>query len=389
LKDPENPDVDERIIQESSYENLDPIIKISPRLGFSFPTSENTVFFTHYGKFVQMTELQNIYSGNYEYSRILTGGFAYLNPTGRGLEPTETTNYEFGVRQAFSETAALKVSAFYRNIKGQIQPARVITDPSSAVKSYNTLVNGSFATTKGIEMQFDLRRTQRIQAQFNYTYSDAKGTESASNTGIAALERNTNNPSIISPLIFQQRHRGSLILDYRFADNDGGPVLENFGANLIFSFNSGHPFTLAGGEYGQTYPARSAVDFETDPRARQPLEPINASTTPWNFNFDLRLDKSFDIYYDVTGNVYLEVLNLLDTKNVINVYTRTGNANSDGYIDAFGNSSVEAAIAEYGEEFVDFYRAVNIDNGEAYRAVLGNELWDTPRQVRVGFKLSY
>jgi hypothetical protein len=50
---------------------------------------------------------------------------------------------------------------------------------------------------------------------------------------------------------------------------------------------------------------------------------------------------------------------------------------------------LEAAINQFGEQFVDFYRDVNIKNGEAWRTVVGGELWDTPRQVRLGLKLQF
>ncbi len=391
FKDPENPLVVNGVFPEEAYEDVDPFVEVSPRISMSFPATEKTVFYTAYGKFVQMTQLSNIYAGNYRVSEILTGGFAYLNPVGRGLEPTRTTNYEIGMRQQIGESSALDVSAFYRNIKGQIQPQRiVITNPNSPLSSYNTLVNGTFVTTKGVEIKYTLRRTNRLMAQLSYAYTDAKGTGSATNSAVAALEQSTEQPTVISPLDFNQKHKGTIVLDYRFGKNDGGAILEQSGLNLIFGFASGHPFTKSGGSYGQTYAARAAVDFETDTRARIPLEPIGNSTTPWTSNMDLRLDKTIDITGDLAFNIYLEVLNLLDTKNVLNVYSRTGLPDDDGFINNFvDNKMLESAINKYGEGFRDFYYNVNIKNGEAYRAALGRELYGTPRQVRLGLKLSF
>jgi hypothetical protein len=295
------------------------------------------------------------------------------------------------MRQQIGESSALDVSAFYRNIKGQIQPQRiVITNPNSPLSSYNTLVNGTFVTTKGVEIKYTLRRTNRLMAQLSYAYTDAKGTGSATNSAVAALEQSTEQPTVISPLDFNQKHKGTVVLDYRFGKNDGGAILEQSGLNLIFSFASGHPFTKSGGSYGQTYAARAAVDFETDTRARIPLEPIGNSTTPWTSNMDLRLDKTIDITGDLAFNIYFEILNLFDTKNVLNVYSRTGLPDDDGFINNFiDNKMLESAINKYGEGFRDFYYDVNIKNGEAYRAALGRELYGTPRQVRLGLKLSF
>lgn len=386
---PENPETNNQIITPGAYQAIDPYIEFSPRVAMSFPASESLVFYTGYGRFVQMTQLQNIYTGRHAISRILAGGYAFLAPVGRGLKPTETINYEVGLRKSMGNVAAIDVSAFYRNIKGQIQPTRVTTDPNSVVQSYNTLVNGTFSTNKGVEVKFTLRRINRIQGSMNYTYTNAQGSGSATNSAVAALEQNTNIPTIISPLDWNQAHRGSILLDYRFAKGDGGPVFDQFGVNVVYSFNSGRRFTKSGGEYGQSTAAQSAVDFETDPRNRRPLEPINASTAPWNNTVTLRLDKSFDIYQSLSAMIYFEVLNLFDTKNVLNVYSRTGNATDDGFVNNFGDPKLESAINAYGTQFVDFYRDVNIKNGETYRQLLALELWDTPRQVRLGLKLQF
>ena len=50
----------------------------------------------------------------------------------------------------------------------------------------------------------------------------------------------------IAPVTFNQTHRGSVILDYRFAPNDGGAILhEAFDGVVDFGFTLG--VDLAGG----------------------------------------------------------------------------------------------------------------------------------------------
>ena len=68
----------------------------------------------------------------------------------------------------------------------------------------------------------------------------------------------------------------------------------------------------------------------------------SGSRLPWQFRFDLRVDK--DIYFNLRKpkegkegkqaylNVYFQILNVLNTKNVVNVYPYTGNADDDGYL---------------------------------------------------------
>jgi hypothetical protein len=36
---------------------------------------------------------------------------------------------------------------------------------------------------------------------------------------------------------------------------------------------------------------------------------------------------------------------------------------------------------------VDLYQAVNLEHGTHYYVTTGNDLWDSPRQIRFGMKL--
>jgi hypothetical protein len=49
----------------------------------------------------------------------------------------------------------------------------------------------------------------------------------------------------------------------------------------------------------------------------------------------------------------------------------------------------ETNLNAYGEQYLDLYRAVNIENGQAYLDATGRELYGTPRQIFLGLKLSY
>ena len=107
-------------------------------------------------------------------------------------------------------------------------------------------------------------------------------------------------PQYVSPLEFNNDVSGTLNLDYRFGENDGPKWIQNFGANALVTFTSGHPYTLGIG----------GADLEGDARDRQPIEPLNSSRTPATFQVDLRIDKTFNITEFLTLNVYLNVINL-------------------------------------------------------------------------------
>ncbi len=388
---PDDPAVNEAeaLIKDEAWRDLDPFQYISPRLGMSFPISEKTVFYTQYGRFVQTPKLSHIYRSYNELgTQIVTAGNYYTAPIAYGLEPIETTSYEIGFRQQVGEVASFDITGFYKNLKGQIGSDRVTAAPNSSIQTYDRLANGDFATTKGLEFKMIMRRFNRLQAQLNYTYTIAEGTGSGENSYHAASYRNTAKPTITSPLDYNQKHRGSINLDYRFGENDGGPIFSGFGANLLYTFSSGHPFTLVDFSLGQVNGYDAGVNYMSDTRSREALEPINSSSTPWTSNIDLRLDKSFKVLDNLKAQVYVRVTNLLNTKNIINVFQATGSAQDDGFIN--DPTKAESFINTYGgQDYIDMYKAINLENGQAYWSATGMQLYGNPRQVMVGMKLIY
>ena len=390
LKNPRNAKVDQAtgLILQSEWVKRNAHIQLSPRIGISFPVSETTKFYTQYGKFVQMPEFNDFYYNDYQYSRqIATGGFFYLTPVGFGFDPIYTTSYELGFNKQLGDFAAIDIAGFYKNVQGQILTTRVTPEPGADITTYNTLKNGDFATNKGLEFKLTMRRYNRLQAQLNYTLTDAEGTGSGETAYISAVDRNAQAPTVLSPLDYSQTHRGNLILDYRFGKGDGGVVFEQFGINLMYRFTSGHPYTLVKNVGGQSGPYDSGVDYMYDTRSRVALEPINASTTPWTSNVDLRIDKSFDISKQMKITVYARVTNLFNTKNVLNVYQQTGDDVDDGFIT--DPQQYQQFVERYGEGYLDLYKAINTTNGSAYLSQLGRELWGHPRQILFGLKLVY
>jgi hypothetical protein len=391
LKDPSNPDVDANTsqLEESAWKDKDPFAQLSPRLGISFPVSDRSVFYAQYGIFVQMPELNNVYYDNVRFSRqIVTGSNYYINPIGYAMDPMRTTQYEIGFRQQLGEFAAIDITGFYKNVKGLPQTIRVAPTAGADIPTYYKIGNGDFATTKGLEFKFTLRRVERWQVSMNYTLTSAEGTGSDEKAYYSAVYRGSQIPTTTSPLNFENAHRGSVLLDYRFGVGDGGPILQRSGINFIFNFNSGHPYTFSYAAVGGQSDAYSAgTDYLFDTRSRTALESQGSSTTPWNFYLDMRLDKSFTIYEQLLGTVYVRVTNLLNTKNVVNVYPTTGSAVDDGYISDPNrySSNVEA----YGPQYLDLYRAINSTNASSYLNDTGNEIYGVPRVIWLGLKLTY
>ena len=360
--------------------------EITPRLGFSFPVSDVTVFHVQYGRFSQMPAMRSMFAGGARLALELGGQNFISVPTAFDVEPIRTTQYEIGFERQFTAAASFDITGFYRDVKGQLHLQRQdISAEAEDANAYNFLQNGDFATTKGLEFVFKLRRVNRLRTELNYTLSDARGTGSSINSAVSGVENNTNLPTIISPLDFNESHRGNIFLDYRFADNDGGAILENLGANLLMKFSSGHNFTLFTGSIGQRGPEEGGILASDDPRSRKPAESINVSSTPWSFEVDLKVDKGIDLF-GVDTNLYLYVYNLFNRRNVINVYGRTGNAEDDGFLT---NPDLSSQIVEAsgGQTYRQLYEAINLANRQHYWTTEGGDILGDPRQIRFGVEL--
>ncbi|MGD8305491.1 MAG: hypothetical protein PVF17_02455, partial [Ignavibacteria bacterium] len=373
---------------EAGIVNTPSFSSISPRLGFSFPVTDQTVFHAQWGKFVQQSNLADIYQGIHATGDNINGGFFIPFPVGFNVRPTRTTQYEIGFTQQIGEFASFDITGFYKDIKDQVVYRQIYVVDGSQFGDYTALQNGDIATTKGIELSFNMRRVERFLAYGSITFQDAKGTgsDSYSNRGIvgAPLDGVTIfNPQYITPLTFNQSLRGNFNLDYRFGKDDGGPILSQLGASLLMTFSSGHPYTRG----------RGGANLEGDARDRQPLEPLNNSTTPAIFQLDLRVDKTFNIADMLDLNIYLYVINLLDTRNIYNVFLRTGSPDDDGFLSDPDLGAIEAA--NQGPDYVALYRAVNLDYLEQWQDANGGSaltfpnMFGPPRQVRLGIRLEY
>ena len=218
-----------------------------------------------------------------------------------------TTQYEIGFKQQVSDNAALKVTGFYKNQKGLIQADRVSEYSGDLTSAYNYVRNGDFATTKGLEFSLLLRRISGFSANMNYTMSQAEGTGSGRSSYLSALDRGSEAPLMVNPVDFNQTHSGSINLDYRLMSQN--QILNGLGSNLLFTFNSGHSFTYVYRPAGGQVDAYDAgVDYMNDTRSREALESVGASTTPWVYNLDFKLDKNISL-----GNYNLTLFCLLYT----------------------------------------------------------------------------
>ncbi|MCI0698439.1 TonB-dependent receptor [candidate division KSB1 bacterium] len=329
----------QQLVDGKTYSNL------NPRLGVSFPVTDRTVFHAQYGKFTQQPQLNQLFISYIVFANNLQSG-NFTQSGNPALQPVKTTSYEVGFRQQIGDNASLDITAYYKEIRDLVQQRNIFAEPVP----YAAFVNGDFGTVKGLTATFDLRRTNRVAATASYTLQFAGGTGSAGAeaSNINWLGNPPTYPSFVSPLDFDQRHTLALNLDFRTNKGEGpmflnGRPLGQVGLNLLLTLGSGFPYTP-----GQR---RSSI-FQTGPAAvTRPQAAINSAYTPFTYQLDGKLDKSFAIA-GVNFNVYLWALNILGAENVTGVYDQTGEADNDGFLTtpegiAFANSGSAANAAAY------------------------------------------
>ncbi len=364
------------LVADSSLIAQNATVQVSPRIGFSFPVSDQTVFHSEYGKFIAQAALSDLYDSRAVQGRFLQGGFArqFPNPD---LKPERTTDYQIGFRQQLGLNSAFDLSFFYKNTQDLVVIRQVVPQPGAQYSAYISNENGDFGTIRGMTFRFDVRRTNRISMSSNLTLQSSLSTGSASGShfdiawqDVSGPEGRPSFPVIPAPTDFDRSIFGNVSLDYRYDANDGpvlfdSKILERAGANFLFTFTSGRRYTT------QTV---SSVFFPIN--GPTPYEDINSSTAPWNFQLDLKLDKVVNVFGNGTMDIYVWVVNVLNIQNIVNIYPATGLPNDDGYFSTPGGQNY---VDTYGPEAKKLYNYL-IDNAANY---------GTPRIIRVGAKLMF
>jgi len=373
-------------LSSAAFVDYNPQTTFMPRISFSFPISDEALFFAHYDVLTSRPT-----SGN----RLDPISYFFINQIGNtlinnpNLKPERTTDYELGFQQKLTNSSSLKFSAYYREFRDQIQAFRYTDAYPIHYLSYNNI---DFGTAKGLTVAYDLRKTKNLWLKLTYTLQYANATGSSATSGLNLVSSGQPNLRNLSPISQDRNHSTSLILDYRYGRGKkyDGPTItkrikgtetvkvirlfENTGVNLTLNGGSGLPYSRQSNVTSAILGGGSAV-----------LEgSINGSRLPWQFRADMRIDRDFYLKRKVAAknphylNVYLLVLNVLNTQNIMDVYRYTGNPNDDGYLTA---AEYQAQIMSNvdPQSFSDLY-SVRVNDPYNY---------SVPRRIRLGLMFNF
>lgn len=363
----------------TSFEDYEPQINWMPRMAFSFPISDAANFFAHYDILVQRPSALGV---NIDRATALDYFYWEESSLARvpnaNLKPQRTIDYEVGFQQKLSNSSALKIAVYYKEMRDMIQRRNYLFIPAP-VTSYETFGNLDFGTVKGFTFQYDLRRTGNVTFNANYTLQFADGTGSD-----ADGRRGITNRGVIRtlfPLNFDERHRIVSTIDYRYGSGSryngptvgGKDILSDFGVNLQAIAVSGRPYTKK----------QQAIPLDANGTEGQ----VNGARLPWNFTLNLRVDKNFKLTKPGAKNklglnVYFRVQNLLDARNIVRVYPLTGSPDDDGYLSSPAGIQRVNDVTTSGldtQSFIDAYQ---------WR-VLNPNFFSLPRRMYLGALLEF
>ncbi len=359
----------------SIFKDYKPQVTFMPRIGVSFPVTDQALFFASYNVLTQRPSEEAFVPPQ---TYVGLGNEYISNPN---LKPETTTQYELGFRQRLGARAALQLSGFYRTQNNKIQ----IRSLPSGIPVHNSYYNVDFTTTKGATIEFDLRRTNNLSMNANYTLSYAQGTGSDAGTMQTIAWRGDYFPNFIAPAEFDRRHTFNVRLDYRLGEGDGPEILgarllENFGVNIIGSVKSGMPYTQL--RVPVSYPVYQDV---TDPASGG----LNGAYMPWSTLVDLNIDRRFALGNVASLTAFLQVQNLFDVDNILGVYRGTGLPDNDGYLDTKGG--IDFANSSFSPDSYRFHYRTLVSNplGSGDEDFAGARAWGLPRRTRLGVRFNF
>jgi len=366
-------------VQADVFKDYEPQTNFMPRISFSFPISDDALFYAHYDILTQRPTSGNVINPiSYYFIRTSASG-TLPNPA---LQPQKTIDYELGFQQKINNASSLKLAVFYREMRDEIQQYRLT---GAYPRTYYSYTNIDFGTVKGLTVTYDLRRTNNARLRFSYTLQFAEGTGSDPDAARAIIRSEQPNLRTLNPLSFDRRHQFNISFDYRWGQGKdyNGPVInrkKSGKAPVQFLSNFGGNFTITGGS-GTPYTKSSKIEPYG---AMGPIKgTINGARLPWQFVINMRIDKEFMFSMGkrkkgASIDVYLDILNLLNTKNVTRVYPATGSAEDDGYLSApeYQNQINQQVSSQ---AYRDLY-SVWIANPYNY---------SSPRQIRLGVMFNF
>lgn len=340
---PNDPSIPSSVDPSTLLADTEPKHQFSPRLGVSFPITDQGIIHFSYGHFFQLPPLTYLYSNpDFKYA---VGSPTYGNAD---LDPERTITYELGLQQQLAENVAFNLTGYYKDVRDLLATQQIRVSGS---QTYYTYVNKDYGNIQGIIFSFSKRRTADDiwGLTLDYTFQVSEGNDVNADAFFLDLSSGSQTEKVPVPLDWDKTHQ----LNGTFTVGE----LSNWNLALIGRFASGLPYTPL------LYDKQVNLTRNSDRR-------------PQYLRFDLLAEKTFTLS-GIDLVIFLKVYNLFDALNENVVYASTGRATYT--LDANRADAVEtdriSAIVDGVQTSAEVYNRPNY-----YLA---------PREVRLGLSIEF
>lgn len=293
--------------------------RLSPRLGISHPVSDNQTLFFSYGHFSKWPRPQFVYA-KLNPLNAQSSFQTFGNPN---LDPETTVAYELGLKTQFTTNDVLTITAYYKDIFDYVSTrSAIIQSARFATQNFITYVNTDYARSRGIEIEFKKRIGSWYTGSASFSYAIVTGKSSSADEGILVL-RGDLDESIKEQFVSWDRPF-TVNITSGFYVPKGEPLfgfapglLDDLNLYFRLFFQSGKRYTPAVFTGSYDLQGRPEYEFIREERYGQ----IGDN---W-FWIDLNFEKFFSLG-KLKFSFFIEVNNLLDTKNSAIINPVTGKA---------------------------------------------------------------
>lgn len=352
IDNPRNPALDSLTLEEKEaiwWKKTTAKQQLSPRLGIAYPITDRGVIHFSFGHFFQIPPYGLLYA-NPGYKLPETSGTygIYGNPD---MKPQKTVMYELGVNQEIITDLSIDLTGFYRDVRDWVSTG-VPIDIGGGTQ-YITYENKDYSNVRGVVLSVDKKYHDHYWFNLSYTFQIAEGSNSDPGDAFGAIQANREPRKYIIPLNWDQRHTLNGAFYYGS---------DRWGATLNARFGSGYPYTPT-----VTTASRQGANVSVQPET-------NSRRVAPTYEFDLKLHRKLKLL-GTEIMVYMDIFNLLDTRNEIYVWSSTGRADS---------SIEELQADETSRAYLADQRINTVE--EYFRHA---EWYYAPRKINIGFKISF
>jgi len=283
--------------------------QISPRVGVSYPITDNSTFRVNFSLAYKFPEFNLLYDA--AFNDLQRGSQIIGNPD---IKPQKSLIYEIGFNTNFLPNFSLDLSAFYRDIYNQSGLTFVPALPNP----YSIYTVTEYGNVRGLEVTLRKSLSDNFFAELNYTLQSAVGTASSPGANYATIIGSVDPytgerqlpPLVEYPLDYDQTHKLSFQAGVVWGNNEGPSIaglnlLENTTISMTATYGSGLPYTL-------------------ENLRGQQISDYNALRLPAAYNTEARIERGIpigDFIGDSTNSMKLSIF--LD---IFNVFNQTGPA---------------------------------------------------------------